>query len=58
MNFDMLKMNKKELEACLYNEIKFIDINELIHILVQQLPRKYIMRIISKMYRIRKQNEV
>ena len=54
MNFDMSKMSKKELEQCLNDEINF-NSNNLSHILIQELPRKYIMRIISKMYRLRNQ---
>ena len=50
------KKTNKDVEEYLLNEIKYYqkDYDKFVHILVRNIPRKYIIRIISKMYRLRK----
>jgi len=53
---DFPNMTKEELSKQLYQEVSYYneDLMGLCQILVKQVPRKYIYRIISKMYRVRK----
>ena len=53
---DFPNMTREELSKQLYQEVSYYneDLMDLCQILVKQVPRKYIYRIISKMYRVRK----
>lgn len=56
---ETLKLNKltnKELQHQLYKEILYYteDLDILCHIIMKQFPRKMIYRLISKLYRLRK----
>lgn len=54
---DLSRLNKKALIDQLYSELIYYDegLYKLCKILVDELPRKMVFRIISKMYRLRSQ---
>lgn len=57
IDMDFEYMTKKELSERLYDEVYSYNENlfQLCKIIVGQLPRRYVYRIISKLYRLRKQ---
>lgn len=53
--FDISKLSKEELIKQLYQEMNFSEPEYLSKILIKELPKKYVYRIICKLYRLRKQ---
>ena len=56
-DFDLSSLTNEELDERLYQELLYFeeDIYQLSRIIRKQLPRKFIYRIISKLYRLRNQ---
>lgn len=56
MDFNLNELTNEELKEQLYKEFMYeCNLYDLAGIIVKVLPRKYTMRIISKLYRLRKQ---
>lgn len=55
--FDLSELTNEELEKQLYSEVLYYseDLSSLCRIIRKNIPRKMMYRLISKLYRLRKQ---
>lgn len=52
-NFDLGAKSKNELMEILCNEFLYLEIDDISKFIVKNIPKKYVHRLISKLYRVR-----